>query len=69
MRDGNSPRALDILVRYRGAVPAELFRSLAALEERQAQDQNLASAGPAPHNLPCARTKRIRKGKIKQYFG
>jgi hypothetical protein len=32
VRDGNGPRALETLVRYRGGVLAELFRSLAALE-------------------------------------
>ena len=36
MRDGHGPRALDTLVRYRGAVLAELFRSLGALKALQA---------------------------------
>jgi hypothetical protein len=37
MRDGNGPRALETLVRYRGAVLAELFRSLGALQALQAE--------------------------------
>jgi hypothetical protein len=36
MRDGNGPRALETLLRYRGSVLAELFRSLAALKLPQA---------------------------------
>ena len=37
MRDGNGPRGLDILARYRGLLLAELFRSLAALDAAPAQ--------------------------------
>ena len=37
MRDGNGPRALDTMVRFRGTVLAELFRSPAALEALRAQ--------------------------------
>ena len=32
IRDGHGPRALDTLLRYRGSVHAELFRTLAALK-------------------------------------
>jgi len=60
MRDGNGPRALDILARYRGALLAELFRSLAALEARPAPARSLPGAGPAVPELAGAKTKRIR---------
>jgi hypothetical protein len=36
MRDGNGPRAPETLLRYRGSVLAELFRSLATLKLLQA---------------------------------
>jgi hypothetical protein len=68
-RDGNGPRALQTLVRYRGAVLAELFRSLAALEARQAQAQRVRGAGPAMLELTGAKTKRIPKKALKQRHG
>ncbi|MGH6899167.1 MAG: hypothetical protein ACREH3_19315 [Geminicoccales bacterium] len=69
MRDGNGPRAIDILVRYRGAVLAELFRALAALEARQAQAPKAPGAGPAMLELTGAKTKRIPKKALKQRHG
>jgi hypothetical protein len=47
MRDGNGPRALETLVRYRGSVLAELFRALAALEALRNQARDLWDAAPA----------------------
>jgi len=37
VRDGRGPRTLEILVRYRGTVPAPLFRALGALKALQAE--------------------------------
>jgi hypothetical protein len=71
MRDGNGPRALQTLVRYRGAVLAELFRGLGALKLLQAERQNDHAAGPPdgclavlPATIP--ETKRTRESTIKQ---
>jgi hypothetical protein len=47
IRDGNGPRALETLVRYRGSVLTELFRGLGALRLLQAE-----AAGVAAANLP-----------------
>lgn len=47
IRDGNGPRALETLVRYRGSVLAELFRGLGALRLLQAE-----AAGRAAADLP-----------------
>jgi hypothetical protein len=47
IRDCRGPRALDTLVRYRGSVLAELFRSLAALEALRRQAREVPGAGPA----------------------
>ena len=61
IRDGNGPRALDILMRYRGSVQTDLFRALAALKALQAQAG--AAAAAAPMILPpAAATKRTRDG-------
>ena len=43
VRDANGPRAIDVLLRYRGSAHAELFRALAALKALQAE----AAAGAA----------------------
>jgi hypothetical protein len=51
MRDGNGPRALDTLVRYRGSVLAELFRAFAALRLLQADARELPEAD-APDTRP-----------------
>ena len=37
IRDGNGPRALDTLMRYRGSIRADLYRALAALKALQAE--------------------------------
>jgi hypothetical protein len=41
IRDGHGPRALETLLRYRGSVLAEMFRSLAALKALQAEAASL----------------------------
>ena len=74
MRDGNGPRALETLVRYRGSVLAELFRALAALRLLQAQARELPEsaaqdAAPALPPPPCATTKRTREVTAKQSLG
>jgi hypothetical protein len=71
MRDGNGPRVLDTLVRYRGSVLAELFRALTALRLLQAQARTFPENAPpdtAPALLPPPRatTKRTRKAAAKQ---
>jgi hypothetical protein len=55
MRDGNGPRALETLVRYRGSMLAELFRALTALRLLQADARDLpedAASDAAPALLP-----------------
>jgi hypothetical protein len=64
MRDGNGPRGLDILARYRGSLLAELFRSLAALDARAAPAQSTPAA-PAGPELAGAKTKRTPKRQLK----
>jgi hypothetical protein len=66
IRDCNGPRALDSLVRYRGAVLMELFRALGALKLLQApagEGQN--DALPLPR-LPRSKTKRTRESAARQ---
>jgi hypothetical protein len=60
VRDGNGPRALETLVRYRGSVLAELFRGLGALKALQAQSQD-AGAGLALLPSPAPKTKQTRE--------
>jgi hypothetical protein len=60
VRDGNGPRALETLVRYRGSVLAELFRGLGALKVLQAQNQN-ADAGRALLPSTAPETKQTRE--------
>ena len=52
IRDGNGPRVLETLLRYRGAVQGELFRALGALRLLQAEARALAAAGPAGTRAP-----------------
>ena len=47
VRDCHGPRALMTLVRYRGSVLAELFRSLAALTALRKQVRRVPDAAPA----------------------
>ena len=64
MRDGNGPRGLDLLGRYRGSLFAELFRSLAALDARQAPARSTAAAAPRAPELSAAKTERIQKRRL-----
>jgi len=51
IRDASGPRALDVLLRYRGSAQAELFRALGALKALQAEAAavtDVASPGPSP---------------------
>ena len=71
IRDGNGPRALETLVRYRGSVLAELFRALAALKVLQADARELPErtapdAAPTILPPPRATTKRTREGVSNQ---
>ena len=55
IRDGNGPRALETLVRYRGSVLAELFRGLGALRALQAEAAGLLAADlPQPARAALA---------------
>ena len=59
IRDGNGPRALDTLMRYRGSIRADLYRALAALKALQAE----AAAGSGLTVLPPVDSaKRTRDG-------
>src|SRR5919108_5562837 len=49
IRDGNGARAFDVLLRYRGAAQAELFRTLRTLKALQAEQ----AARPAPAVAPA----------------
>jgi hypothetical protein len=71
MRDGHGPRALETLVRYRGSVLAELFRTLAALKLLQAEacevpESDAPDAAPTILPPPGAPTKRTREDIAKQ---
>ena len=57
IRDGNGPRALETLVRYRGSMLAELLRALGALKALQADGQD-AAATQAALSLPAPKTKQ-----------
>ena len=57
IRDGNGPRALDILVRYRGSVLGELFRALGALKSLQSDGRASDPALPPPAPI----TKQTRE--------
>jgi hypothetical protein len=47
IRDGHGARVMTTLVRYRGSVLAELFRSLAALQALRTQVRDVTNAAPA----------------------
>jgi hypothetical protein len=59
VRDGNGPRALDTLLRYRDSAHAELFRALGALKALQAEQRERAGPGAAELLLPPS-AKRTR---------
>jgi hypothetical protein len=71
IRDCNGPRTLETLLRYRGSVFAELFRSLATLKLLQAGDGSQPHPlATLPHGLPASSivpaTKRTREDTAKQ---
>ncbi len=57
IRDNYGPRAFATLVRYRGSVLAELFRSLAALKMLQAGAPDLPEPVRAPLAAPAKETR------------
>ena len=59
IRDGHGPRAIDTLLRYRGAAYAELFRALGALKALQAEAA--AGAGRDVAVLSPPATERARE--------
>jgi hypothetical protein len=69
IRDTHGPRALATLVRYRGSVLAELFRSLTALKLLQAEARELAGPGRGGRRLPLAITQRTRESPAEQGVG
>jgi hypothetical protein len=54
-RDCNGPRALETLLRYRGSVFAELFRSLETLKGLQAQESTPRILAASPDEVAVAR--------------
>ncbi len=68
-RDNYGPRALATLVRYRGSVLAELFRSLAALKMVQAETRQRSEPARRPAAAALATTKRTREGTPGQGLG
>jgi hypothetical protein len=70
IRDNHGPRALTTLVRYRGSVLAEMFRSLAALKMLQAEAAGVATDLPLPGRsaltAPLAQPNEPEKGQPKQ---
>jgi hypothetical protein len=65
IRDGNGPRTMETLLRYRGSVFAELFRSLEALKGLQAEVRgpqipaSSVDALAAPSNPKTERTREV----------
>jgi hypothetical protein len=53
IRDAHGPRAIDMLLRYRGAAYAEVFRSLAALKALQAEATAVAVRDVTPLAPPA----------------
>ena len=69
IRDSYGPRAFATLVRYRGSVLAELFRSLAALKLLQAEARQPSAPGRRGRRLPLAMTQRTRESPAEQGVG
>ena len=59
IREGNGPRALETLVRYRGSVLAELFRALSALKALQSESRGSDAGAMLP--LPPPKTEQTRE--------
>ena len=69
VQDNYGPRALATLLRYRGSVLAELFRSLAALKRLQAEARQPSGLGRARRGLAPAVTERTRESAAEQRLG
>ena len=65
IRDGNGPRTLETLIRYRGSVPAELFRGLGALKALEAQS-DAADAGPTLLPALAPKPEQTRESQLQQ---
>jgi hypothetical protein len=65
-RDNHGPGRFATLVRYRGSVLAELFRSLAALKLLQAEGRGLPVADHPERALARTTTKRTRETAAEQ---
>jgi hypothetical protein len=63
IRDGNGPRALETLVRYRGSVLAELFRSLGALKALQAEAQDVPASARRCSHRPSQKPDEPEKAR------
>ena len=69
MRDGNGPRSIETVMRYRGAATAELLRALKTLQTLQAQAAAAADRPAAPPARRRARppaSKRIELEQMRQ---
>jgi hypothetical protein len=70
VRDCNGPRTMEALLRYRGSVFAELFRSLAPLKRLQAEMQGSPMIAALPDGLTISpfdpATKRTREETANQ---
>ena len=69
IRDNYGPRALATLVRYRGSVLTELFRSLAALRLLQAEARRRSEPGRPAGASNLAATERTREVVADQRLG
>jgi hypothetical protein len=69
IRDGHGPRTLETLVRYRGSVLAELFRSLAALKALQAGADAITGARLVTLAGIISTTERTRDMAPRQGLG
>jgi hypothetical protein len=69
IRDNYGPRALATLVRYRGSVLAEWFRSLAALKLLQAEARGPSGPGRLVRASNPAATERTRETAPNQNLG
>ena len=68
VQDNYGPRALATLLRYRGSVLAELFRSLAALKQLQAEARQPSGLGRAGRKPPRAIAERTRESAAEQWL-
>jgi hypothetical protein len=69
MRDCYGPRVMTTLVRYRGSILAELFRSLAALQALRTQVRDVTNATPAVLELTGAKNQMNSRNDINKDIG